>query len=82
MSGISRISAMIIATTPVEAYYGDQDPTTGKWQGIIGHSKDHPNHPYMPILSSTFTYDTPEAATLAMQEQIKLITEAVNKESV
>ena len=76
--GISRLSAWTIASNPVEAYYGDQDPVTGKWQGIIGHSKDHPHHPYLPILSSQFLYDTPELAIAAMQEQIKLITESVS----
>ena len=75
--GISRLSAFTIAGNDVEAYYGDQNPETKKWQGIIGHSKDHPHHPYMPILSSTFIYDTPEAATAAMEEQIKLIRESV-----
>jgi hypothetical protein len=75
---VSLSSALIIANTPVEAFFDGPDEK-GKYQGIIGHSKDHPHHPYMPILSSHFLYDSPDDATEAMKEQIKLITADVEE---
>jgi hypothetical protein len=73
------LSAFIIASTEPETI-GVGPDEHGKYQGIIAHSKDHPAHPYMPIISSAFQYDSAQQAKDAMDEQVRLIREAVQKE--
>jgi len=72
--GVSYLSALIIATTQVVPL-GNGPDDKGKWQGIIGHAKDHPAHPYMPIISSDFRYDSEQAAIDGMQAVIDEIRE-------
>lgn len=75
---ISRLSALIIATNDTEIIINGPNEH-GRFQGMITHSRNNPHHPYMPILSSEFTFVTEDAARNGMEETIKQIKEAVNE---
>lgn len=76
---ISWMSALVIATNDVEILSAGPDEH-GKWQGIIAHSKSHPAHPYMPIISSAFYFDSNEDAEKAIRETVEEIRKKVNAE--
>lgn len=77
--GISWLSALTIANSPVVAIAAGPN-SEGKFQGIIAHGEDHPHHPYLPILSTTFMYDSAEVAKTTMEKQIRIIRESVAQE--
>ncbi len=74
--GISRSTAYTIANNPVE-FIGIGPNDEGKWQGVITHSKEHPRHPCLWLLSSDFRYDSEEEAAEAMKTTVGEIKQQV-----
>lgn len=70
--GVSRLSALIIAHGSVEALANGPNED-GKWQGVIAHGKEHPHHPYMPILSTGFVYENRDSAIKSMEGTVNEI---------
>lgn len=74
--GISFISALTITTNDIELV------TTGpnennKYAVHVCHSRNHPHHPLMPIISTDFQYDSKEVAEKEVREYIAELTKAI-----
>lgn len=75
--GVSLGSALTIANNDTEIVISESN---GKFAGAICHGVDHPHHPYMPILSTEYVFDTREAAQTSMEQTIVGIKAHVKKD--
>lgn len=78
--GLSRLSAMVIATNPVVAVASGPGDN-GKFMGMICHGDDHAHHPGLAICSTPFVYETEVAAKEAMEGTITSVRDYMEKES-
>lgn len=74
--GISLSSAMLIAFGTTEIVISKEND---KFAGAICHGVDHSHHPYMPILSTGFVYESEDSARDAMNDLIVQIKDSVKK---